>query len=119
MREGRRQMDTASEQTFIYTDTEQWTEYKPLPGTKLLPLAEPVPQGSVHRLRMATGTVIPVHYHPCDEYVYVLDGTVETGGHECKKGTFWFTPANTKNGPHKAITDVDLITIRLGEMGVF
>lgn len=112
-------MDKARETTFIHTDMEQWIQLKQLPGTQLLPLAEPIPQGSIHRLNMAAGTVIPVHYHPCDEYVYVLDGTVETGGHECNKGTFWFTPANTKNGPHKAITDVELITIRLGETGVF
>ncbi len=57
--------------------------------------------------------------HPCDEYVYVLNGTVETAGRECKAGTFWFTPAHANNGPHKAITDVELMTIRLGEMGVF
>lgn len=57
--------------------------------------------------------------HPCDEYVYVLNGTMETRGQECQPGTFWFTPANTKNGPHKAITDVEIITVRLGPMGVF
>lgn len=107
------------EQTFIETDVEQWLELKQLPGTQLLPLAEPVPQGSIHRLRMVAGTVIPVHLHPCDEYVYVLDGIVETGGQECKKGTFWFVSANTKNGPHQAITDVEILTIRLGPMGVF
>lgn len=106
-------------QTFIETDVEQWLELEQLPGTQLLPLAEPVPQGSIHRLRMVAGTVIPVHFHPCDEYVYVLDGIVETGGQECKKGTFWFVPANTKNGSHQAITDVELLTIRLGSMGVF
>jgi hypothetical protein len=33
--------------------------------------------------------------------------------------TFWFTPANTQNRSHKAITDVEIITIRLGAMGVF
>lgn len=105
--------------TFIETDQGQWLELKQFPGTSLLPLAEPVPQGSIHRLRMVAGTVIPVHFHPSDEYVYVLDGIIETGGRECKKGTFWFVPANTKNGPHKAITDVEIITIRLGAMGVF
>jgi quercetin dioxygenase-like cupin family protein len=108
-----------NKQTFIDTDTELWLELEQLPGTKFLPLAEPVPQGSIHRLRMAAGTIIPVHYHPCDEYVYVLDGTIETGGRECKKGTFWFTPANTKNGCHKAITNAEIITIRLGSMGTF
>lgn len=62
---------------------------------------------------MAAGAVIPVHYHPSNEYVYVIDGIVETGKRECKGGTFWFTPANTKNSPHKAITDVEIITVRL------
>lgn len=107
------------QQSFIDTNTQEWHELKQIPGTQLLPLAEPVAQGSIHRLRMAARTIIPVHFHPCDEYVYVLDGIIETGGRECKAGTFWFTPANTKNGPHKAITDVEIITIRLGKMGVF
>lgn len=107
------------EQTFIETDTQQWLEMEQFPGTQILPLVEPVPQGSIHRLRMVAGIVIPVHFHPCDEYIYVLKGTIETAGHECKPGTFWFTPANTKNGPHKAITSVEILTIRLGPMGVF
>jgi quercetin dioxygenase-like cupin family protein len=77
-----------------------------------------VPQGSIHRLRMVAGTVIPVHAHPCDEYVYVLKGTIQTGEKECPVGTFWFTPANTENGPHKAMTNVEILTIRLGAMGV-
>jgi quercetin dioxygenase-like cupin family protein len=84
-----------------------------------MPLAEPVPQGSIHRLQMKKSTVIPVHYHSCDEYVYVLEGIIETAGKEYKSGTFWVTPANTKNGSHKAITDVELLTIRLGAMGEF
>ncbi|WP_375475512.1 cupin domain-containing protein [uncultured Nostoc sp.] len=108
-----------NKQTFVDTETETWFEFQPVPGTKLLPLAEPVPKGSIHKLQMIAGTVIPVHYHPCDEYVYVLKGTIETTGCECKAGTFWFTPAHTQNGPHKAITSVELITIRLGEMGIF
>lgn len=108
-----------AEQTFTDPETGKWLELEQLPGTQFLPLAEPVSQGSIHRLRMAADTVIPVHYHPSDEYVYVLQGIIETGGRECKQGTFWFTPANTRNGPHKAITDVEIITIRLGAMGVF
>ncbi len=108
-----------SASNFRLTDAEKWMEPEEFPGTQLLPLAEPVPQGSIHRLRMFAGTVIPVHVHPCDEYVYVLDGIVKTGGCECQKGTFWFTPANTQNGPHQAITDVEILTIRLGPMGIF
>lgn len=108
-----------AEQTFIDTDNQAWINFEQFPGTQMLRLAEPVPQGSIHRLRMVAGTVIPHHVHPCDEYVYVLSGTVKTGEHECQTGTFWFTPANTSNGPHKAITDVEIITVRLGAIGVF
>jgi quercetin dioxygenase-like cupin family protein len=108
-----------TEQTFIDTNNQQWLDLEQFPGTQLLPLAEPVPQGSIHRLKMTAGTIIPVHVHPCDEYVYVLSGTIETSGNECKSGTFWFTPANTTNGSHKAITDVEILTIRLGELGIF
>ncbi len=109
-----------SEQKFINANTQSWHNLEQFPGAQILPLAEPVPEGSIHRLRMKTGTVIPVHSHPCDEYVYVLEGIIETDEkEECKAGTFCFTPANTKNGSHKAITDVELLTIRLGAMGVF
>ena len=108
-----------TKQTFIDTKNQQWLDLEQFPGTQLLPLAEPVPKGSIHRLKMTAGTIIPIHVHPCDEYVYVLSGTIETSGNEFKQGTFWFTPANTKNGSHKAITDVEIITIRLGELGFF
>jgi quercetin dioxygenase-like cupin family protein len=106
-------------QKFIDTTIQSWHNLEQFLGTHIMPLAEPVPEGSIHKLRMKQGTVIPVHYHPCDEYVYVLEGMIETDGKQCKAGTFWFTPANTKNGSHKAITDVELLTIRLGAMGEF
>lgn len=108
-----------SEQTFIQANYEQWLSMEQFPGTQFLSLAEPVSQGSIHLLRMNASTTIPIHTHPCDEYVYVINGVVETGGTTCSQGTFWFTPANTQQGPHKAITDVEIMTIRLGSMGVF
>ncbi|MGJ5672390.1 MAG: cupin domain-containing protein [Nostochopsis sp.] len=107
------------EQSFIEVTSEQWLDLKQFPGTQLLPLAEPVPQGSIHLLKMKEGTIIPIHTHPCDEYVYVINGVVETGETTCSSGMFWFTPADTQQGPHKAVSDVEIITIRLGEMGVF
>lgn len=106
-------------QTFIDTKNQTWLKMEQFPGTEILALAEPVPQGSIHKLRMKAGTIVSVHQHPCDEYVYVLSGIIKTGNRECCAGTFWFTPANTQNGSHQAITDVEIITIRLGAMGVF
>lgn len=84
-----------------------------------MPLAEPVAAGSIHRARLAKGTIIPPHTHPADEYVYVVAGSVETGGRRCEPGTFWTVPANVRQGPHIAVTDVEILTIRLGALGVF
>lgn len=106
-------------QSFTQVVPEQWLELDEFPGARLFPLAEPLPQGSIHLLKMKAGTRIPLHTHPCDEYVYVLSGVVETGGNDCSQGTFWFTPAHSQQGAHVAITDAEIITIRLGPMGVF
>ena len=108
-----------SQQTFTDPDTGAWLKIDSLPGVELLPLAQPVPEGSIHRARLAAGTVIPVHTHPADEFVLVLSGRVETGGRRCEAGTFWTTPAQTRQGPHVAIADVELLTVRLGAMGQF
>jgi quercetin dioxygenase-like cupin family protein len=106
-------------QTFKEPGAEGWMRIDFLPGVELMPLAEPVKNGSIHRARLAHGTVIPVHTHPADEFVLVLSGTIETGGRRCEEGTFWSTPAGTRQGPHIAVTDVELLTVRLGAMGPF
>ena len=64
-------------------------------------------------------TIIPVHTHTADEYVQILSGEIETGGRRCTAGTFWITPGDVRQGPHVALDDVELLTIRLGPMGVF
>lgn len=106
-------------QTFQDFTTQIYVDLPVFPGTSLAVLAEPVPQGSIHRLKMKQGTIIPVHTHPCDEYVCVVSGTIKTGDRVCESGCFWTTSKGTKQGPHEALTDVELITIRLGAMGEF
>ena len=110
---------TAKVQTFGPSEGAEWIKIDFLPGVELLPLAKPVPEGSIHRARLTKGTVIPAHTHPADEFVLVLSGTIETGGVRCPAGTFWTTPEGVRQGPHVAITDVELLTIRLGAMGDF
>jgi quercetin dioxygenase-like cupin family protein len=107
------------QQTFIQPREQSWIDFTQFPGTQILPLAEPVPQGSLHRLKLKAGTTIPIHTHPCDEYVVVCSGTIRTGATTCETGTVWMTPAHTRQGPHVAVTDVELITLRLGAMGDF
>lgn len=108
-----------SKQTFTDTETGEWLIIDFLPGVEIMPLAQPVPGGSIHRARLSKGTVIPMHTHPTDEYVFVLSGTIETSGKHCDGGAFWITPAGTRQGPHIAVTEVDLLTVRLGPMGPF
>jgi anti-sigma factor ChrR (cupin superfamily) len=110
-------MQNEPSQSFTGPDDEQWSEL--MPGVFLLALAEPVPSGSIHRARLVKGTIIPAHTHPVNEYVQVVSGTIETGGRLCAAGTFWMTPGNVRQGPHVAVDDVELLTIRLGPMGVF
>ena len=81
-----------SQQIFADPEDGTWLKIDFLPGVELLPLAQPVPEGSIHRARLAAGTIIPVHTHPADEFVLVLSGTVETGGRRCEAGTFWSGP---------------------------
>ena len=106
-------------QKFTDAGEQVFQDLPAFPGSSWSVLAEPVAQGSIHRLKMKKGTEIPVHPHPADEYVYVLSGRLITGGRECEKGCFWVTPAGTRQGPHIAATDVEIITVRLGPMGTF
>lgn len=107
-------------QTFVDSMHAQWSKIDFLPGVELLPLAEPVPQGSVHLARLTSGTAIPAHTHRRDEFVYVLSGTIQTGTTRCSAGTFWRTPGGMRQGPpHTAVTEVEILTIRLGAMGPF
>jgi len=106
-------------QIFQDLSDQQFVDLPAFAGTSWVVLAEPVPEGSIHRLKMKQGTVIPAHAHPADEYVFVVSGRLKTGGRVCETGCFWITPQGTKQGPHEALTDVELITIRLGAMGEF
>lgn len=106
-------------QKFSDPGEQYFTDIDFLLGSSICVLAEPVPGGSIHRLKMTAGATIPKHTHPADEYVCVLSGTLKTGGRECRAGTFWTTPADVEQGPHEAVSDVELITIRLGAMGTF
>ena len=75
-------------QTFIQTQDRLWQDLEQFPGAKIMPLAQPAADGSIHRLSMKAGTTIPFHTHPCDEYVYVLAGEIETGAKRYRSGTF-------------------------------
>jgi len=47
-------------QTFKTPDADAWMPIDVLPGVAVMPLAQPVKDGSIHRARLAKGTVIPL-----------------------------------------------------------
>lgn len=93
-----------------------WTPTRASLG--LLPLAQPVKEGSIHRARLSRGAVIPVHTHPADEYVMVLNGAVETGGRRCETGTFWITTCRYSARSASAVTDAELLIVVLARWGL-
>jgi hypothetical protein len=106
-------------QTFQDLVEQEYSDLELFPGASWCVLAQPVPSGSIHRLKLKQGTVIPLHTHPADEYVFVVSGKIKTGDRICEAGCFWTTTKGTRQGAHEAITDVELITIRLGAIGTF
>src|SRR5215468_8844472 len=48
-------------QIFVNGDATGWITIDFLRGVTLLPLAQPVKDGSIHRTRLSLGTVFPVH----------------------------------------------------------
>jgi hypothetical protein len=56
----------SSQQAFTDPENGKWITIDFLPGVELLPLAQPVPEGSIHRARLVAGTTIPFHTHPAD-----------------------------------------------------
>jgi hypothetical protein len=55
-----------TDQTFTSPQDGSWLKIDLLPGVELLPLAQPVQDGSIHKARLAKGTIIPAHTHPAD-----------------------------------------------------
>lgn len=106
-------------QNFISPQQQTFQDIDFLPGSSWSVLATPFNNGSIHRLKMKAGSTIPPHEHPSDEYVFVLSGKFKTGDTICETGTFIKTEAGTKQGSHEAITDVELLTIRMGALGTF
>ena len=51
-------------QTFQDLSIQEYSDLTAFPGASWVVLAEPVPEGSIHRLKMKQGTIIPVHTHP-------------------------------------------------------
>lgn len=96
-------------QAFRDLSAQEYADLVAFPGTSWVTIAEPVPQGSLHRLRMKQGTVIPAHMHPSDEYVFVILGSLERAVESAKQAAFVRSrlllevSQGIRQGPHETL----------------
>lgn len=86
-------------------------------------LAELFAGGSLDKISMKAGALISAHTHILDESAYIISGTLQCGDDDRQKiyeaGSIVFTPGGVKQGPHLALSDVELLIMREGPIGIF
>ncbi len=79
--------------------------------------------GALDKISMKAGALISAHTHILDESAYIISGTLQSGEDDKQKiyeaGSIVFTPGAVRQGPHLALTDVELLIMRQGPIGVF
>jgi hypothetical protein len=66
---------------------------------------------------MRAGAKIGPLTNVLDEYLVVLTGSIKSGETTMKKGAILHCPGAVRQGPHEAVTDTELLAIRLGPPG--
>jgi hypothetical protein len=87
------------------------------PRVSMAPLTPAFGGGSMHHLFMRTGAVIGPLTNVMDEYLIVLNGKVKSGDKTLQKGAILHCPGAVRQGPHEALTDAEVLAIRLGPPG--
>jgi len=86
-------------------------------------LAELFAGGSLDKISMKAGALISAHTHVLDESAYIISGTLQSGEDDKQKiyeaGSIVFTPGASRQGPHLALTDVEILIMREGPIGIF
>jgi hypothetical protein len=69
----------------------------------------------VHLLRLPPGYYAEAHYHDCDQFQIVIEGSVEMAGEVLGPGSVHYTDAHTPYGPFRAgAQGLSLMVIRPG-----
>lgn len=55
--------------------------------------------GSTVLIKMEPNSSFPLHTHPADEEVYVVEGEVRVGKYQLSQGDYLFTPQETIHAP--------------------
>jgi RimJ/RimL family protein N-acetyltransferase len=87
------------------------------PRVSMAPLTPAFAGGSVQHFFMRSGAKIGPLTNVLDEYLIVLQGSLKSGDKTLEKGAVLHCPGAVRQGPHEALTEVDLLSIRLGPPG--
>ncbi|MFC0558349.1 cupin domain-containing protein [Halalkalibacter alkalisediminis] len=76
-------------------------EWKPLPfeGVSIKTLYKFEEGGSTVLIKMEPNSSFPLHDHPADEEVYVIEGECRVGKYSLVKGDYLFTSQHTIHAP--------------------
>jgi anti-sigma factor ChrR (cupin superfamily) len=86
--------------SILDTATLPWRDFQDAPGVRYKVLRHhDARRGITLLLQFDPGARYPAHRHPAGEDYYVLDGTLEEGGHEYGPHTFVHHPAGSAHSP--------------------
>jgi RimJ/RimL family protein N-acetyltransferase len=87
------------------------------PRVSLAPLTPAFAGGSVHNLFMREGAQLGPLTNVLDEYLIVHNGELKSGDDTLERGSVLHCPGGVRQGPHIALTDAEVLVIRLGPPG--
>lgn len=86
-------------------------------------LTELFANGSLDKISMKAGALISAHTHVLEESAFIISGRLQSGEDDQQKiyeqGSIVYTPGAVRQGPHLALTDVELLIMRNGPIGEF
>lgn len=91
-----RSIETRISPTLVREEEGQWQFSAPGVSKKALRSDEQTGESTM-LLRFEAGATYPLHNHPGEEEVFVLEGDVKIGGHELRVGDYLYTPPEGKH----------------------
>ncbi|KAB2330455.1 cupin domain-containing protein [Cytobacillus depressus] len=91
--------EIAEERTSRFVANDKEWKALPFPGVFIKTLYKFEKGGSTVLIKMEPNSSFPLHDHPADEEVYVLEGEVRVGKYQLAKGDYLFTPKTTIHAP--------------------
>jgi RimJ/RimL family protein N-acetyltransferase len=105
------------ETEIFVAENQEFTESEALNGVAEDNLCQLFGGGSVSRLKLKAGAIIPTHSHVLDEVVIILTGKVKAGENILKPQDILRIPGACFQGPYEVLEDCLAVAVRLGPKG--